>query len=164
MPLSLWAWLWLIHKEVCFLISSFTSDHLFLISAMVRFSEPTAFMALVTVFHSADFLLLLIPDDRLPNRTHFLASTPVVRSSISQSVNVLFFACLDILIQTKKWPQGRIYRPSAGVQKVGISLGKKQCALEKWKWNLKVGTFPASFHACSMPHHKYLLPPLCQPR
>ena len=33
---------------------------------------------MVTVFHSADFLLSLIPDERPPNRTHFLASTSVV--------------------------------------------------------------------------------------
>ena len=64
-------------------------------------------------FPLADFLLLLIPDDRPPNRPHYLASTSVVRTSISKSVKLLFFACLAILIQTKKLPQERIYSPSA---------------------------------------------------
>ena len=36
----------------------------------------------MTVFHSADFLLSLIPDDRPPNRIHFLASTSVVKNAV----------------------------------------------------------------------------------
>lgn len=75
--------------------SIFISDHFFLSSACVRLSEPTALTASHTLSHSLLFRLLLIPEDKLPNKTTLRASTSVRRVSSSHSVNFRF---LDVLI------------------------------------------------------------------
>lgn len=70
------------------LTSTFISDHFFLSSFTVRLSDPTALTASAKLSHSYFFLLLLIPEDNVPNKICFLVSTS--DSSTSNSLSVKF--------------------------------------------------------------------------
>ena len=81
------------------LTSTIMSEHFFFSSFTVRLSDPTALTASDKLAHSFFFLLLLIPEDRFPNKILFLVSTSDSSTSNSFSVKFHFLLALAMFLQ-----------------------------------------------------------------
>ena len=73
---------------------------LFFMSATVRLSAPTSFTDLATFSHAIFLVLVLIPEEREPNKMLFLASTSEISTSTSHSLKVFFlpFSIISFLL------------------------------------------------------------------